>query len=280
MRKIRGLGKNLLVIRAVYIKEMKIWLRYPSWIFTFMALPYMISGLFFGIGYSISGPNAIKNFQRNTGIDDPFLYYLLGSLIFMMASLISEDIGSSIRQEQLNGTFELHYLSPSNKALLWSSYIFPHGTISLLMMLASALPPLIYKFGFESIFSIIAGLFILFIGIIPLFGIGLIIASLTVKFKEPWAVVNVIRLLITVCSGFYYPLTILPYWLQVISNIIPTSHVIILLREILLLNRRYVFSDPRMGLLLFLSLIYFALGYVFFVRWEKNARKSGELSKY
>lgn len=280
MKRIKEISKSLLIVRAIYIKEMKIWLRYPSWIFTFIALPYMISGLFYGIGYSIAGPNSVKNFTSNTGVSNPFLYYLLGSLVFMMTTLISEDIGSSIRQEQLNGTFELHYLSPSNKALIWSSYIFPHGTISLLMMLASALPPLIYRFGYQSLFSMLIGLLILFIGIIPVFGIGLIMASLTVKFKEPWAIINVIRTIITVCSGFYYPLTILPYWLQFISQFIPTSHVTTLLREVLLFNRRLIFSDIRLALLLFLSLLYFVLGYGFFVRWERNARKSGELSKY
>lgn len=280
MKRKSQINKSLLIIRAIYVKEMKIWLRYPSWIFTFIALPYMISGLFYGIGYSIAGPSATKNFASNTGIDDPFLYYLLGSLVFMMTTLICEDIGSSIRMEQMRGTFELHYLSPSNKALIWSSYILPHGTISLLTMFISALPPLIYRFGFQSIISLIIGLLILFIGIIPVFGIGLIMAALTVKYKEPWAVINVVRTIITVCSGFYYPLTILPYWLQLVSQFIPTSHITMLLREVLLANRRLIFSDYRFTLLLFLSLIYFVLGYGFFVRWERNARRSGELSKY
>lgn len=276
----RRLNRGLLVVYAVYTKEMKLWLRYPSWIFTFMALPYMISGLFYGIGYAIAGPGAVQNFAEKTGSSNPLLYYLLGSIIFMTATIVMDNMGASIRQEQLNGTFELHYLSPANKVLLWSSYVLPQGTIMLMTMIGSAIPPLVYASGGVQPVALIAGAALLFLGILPMFGIGLVVASLTVRYKEPWAITNMLRAVISVCSGFFYPLAVLPHWLRLVSQVIPTSYVVALLREALLFNRRIFLSDPRLMVLGIFSLLYPVLGLSFYARWEKNARKTGEISKY
>jgi len=277
---LRALRNNLLVVYAVYVKEMKIWLRYPSWIFVFITLPYTLTGLFYGVGYAIAGGKAFDNFAQNTGVRDPLLYYLLGSMILLVAMIIMEDMGASIRSEQMRGTFELHYLSPANKLLLWTSYVLPHGTISFIVMAITLTPPLLWEAKSLDILSALWTIALLFIGMLPLYGIGLITASLTIRFKEPWSIVNIVKAFISVCSGFLYPLTILPEWLQVVSKTIPTSYLIDLLRDVLLFNKKIMLEDFRLSALILTSLFYLALGFGVYLRWENYARKTGDLSKY
>jgi len=277
---LKALRNNLLVIYAVYIKEMKIWLRYPSWIFVFITLPYTLTGLFYGVGYAIAGNRAFDNFVKNTGARNPVLYYLLGSTVLLLSVIIIEDMGASIRSEQLRGTFELHYLSPANKLLLWSSYVLPHGTVSFIVIAATLAPPLIWETRTLDIVSVLWTIVLLFIGMLPLYGIGLITASLTIRFKEPWAIINIIKAFISVCSGFLYPLTVLPHWLQLVSKTIPTSYLAVLLRDILIFDRKLLLEDIRLTALVITSLLYLALGFGIYLRWENYARKTGDLSKY
>ena len=269
----------LLGVYAVYVKEMKLWLRYPTWILTFIAMPYMVTGLFSGIGYVIGGANAIKNFMENTGTSEFFLFSLVGSSLFMISTIIMEDVGSSIRSEQLRGTFELHYLTPMSTALIWTAHILPHGTISLITIAGTLIPALVFSENL-SLLGIVETFFILILALIPLFGISLVIAALTVRFKEPWAVVQVIRAFISVASGFFYPIYVLPRWLQLFSLILPTTQAVELIRSILVYTRHLTLTDYRFSLLLILSLIYFIIGFRVFGRWEDYARKKGELSKY
>lgn len=268
-----------LAVYAIYVKEMKLWLRYPTWILTFIALPYMITGLFSGVGYVIGGANAVQNFMENTGTSNFFLFSLIGSSLFLISTIIMEDVGNSIRSEQLRGTLELHYLTPTSKALIWTAHILPHGTISLITIAGTLIPALALTEG-VNLASIVETFFILAVALVPLFGISLIIAALTVRFKEPWAVVQVIRALISVASGFFYPIYILPEWLQMLSLALPTAHAVELIRAVLIYSKEFVLLDYRFGLLLALSLAYFVAGLRIFSRWEDHARKTGDLSKY
>ena len=274
-----SLHKNLLVIYAVYVKEMKIWLRYPTWILVIIALPYMLSGFFYVIGMALGGPVATRNFAEKTGTPNALLYYVVGSAMFLIAALVIDSIGRSIRQEQYRGTFEIHYSMPISRVVLWSSHILPQGTVMFVTLGISLIPALMLS-GLPNPISAFIGVLILTISMIPLFGIGLIVAALTVRFKEPWAVTNILKAVISVVSGFYYPLYVLPAWLRVLAGYLPTTHAITLIRDLLIFNREFLASDPRVIALVVLSSIYFLTGLSVFKRWESRARKTGELSKY
>jgi len=280
VRNLKNLKSALLVAIGVYVKEMKIWFRYSSWIFTFIALPYMISGLFNGIGYAIAGDKAVENFAKNTGISNPFLFYTLGTALLLASEIIISDFGNSIRSEQLNGTFELHYLSPTPTYVIWMFHLFPHSTIMFIVLLATTIPVLVVSSVIVSLPDLLIALFIFIVGMIPLIGIAFILASLVVRFKEPWAIVNLINNLISLLSGFLYPLTIFPEWVRLVANLVPTSYVVDVLREVFLFNRHLALNDIRFFIFFLLVALYPSFGLTLYKRWENEARRKGELSKY
>jgi len=280
MKRIKGIKAMLQVVYAVFIREMTIWLRYPSWILTFIALPYLFSGLFYGIGVAMGGQDAISNFKEKIGVENVFLYYVIGTSIFLASNILLSDVSGTIRSEQLRGTFELQYLSPANKVLLWGSVVIPHGIISSLVLVSTTLPIIIISASKISIFNIITAVFFLLIGLIPLFGIAFTLAALTVKYKEPWAIANILNSLFSAFSGFTYPIWILPKWLQIISYLIPLTHVNTITRALLLFNQGLFSYKIEIILLAFYSIIYPLFGISLFKRWEIDAKKKGELSKY
>ena len=277
MRRLRKLAR---VAVGVYVKEMRIWFRYPSWLLTFAALPYMVSGLFNGVGYSIAGPKAFENFAKNTGVSNPFLFYTLGTALLIASQLILQDTASSIRSEQLMGTFELHYLTPTPTYIIWLLHIFPHFTVTMMVLLAATLPILAYSGAIISPLDLLYASIVLLLGMLPLLGISLVLASLVVRYKEPWALINVVQSIISLLSGYFYPLTVFPEWVRILAQVVPTSHVVEILREVFLFNRGIALSDSRILLLLTLLLVYPIVGLMFYMRWERIARRRGELSKY
>jgi len=271
---------NLLVIKAVFMREILYWVRYPLWFLTLISFPYLISGLFYSIGYALSGENAIKYFNQRAGTPNVFLYQLIGSAIFMISILIIEDVGQSIRAEQFRGTLEYNYLTAANKIVLWGSVVIPHGLISLTTLAGSIIPMLFMEIKPVDPLDLVLGVLVLFIGLMPLFGIGFVVAALTMRFKEPWAVTNIIKAFISAFSGFNYPITILPLWLQYVSNALPTTVVTDIIREALLFNKRLYTMSYQIELLALMGLVYFAVAITVYKRWEEEARRRGELSKY
>ena len=280
MRDLKKKNKQLLLIKGIFIKEIKIMSRYiGNWIMI-ITLPYMLAGIFLGVGYAVGGKNASINFYKNTGISDPALYSILGGAIMIATMIILENTGGYIREEQLIGTFELHYLTPNSTLQIWFFHILPIATIMIGIFSITITPILLFKGNLLSFSEWLIAATVIFLSLMPLAGIGLVIAALTVRFKEVWAIVNVINSGITLLSGFYYPLEIFPEMVQTIALLVPSSTAVKILRTII--QHRYTSLNfgPQIILFLVLSMIYLSSGYITYKRWENAARKNGELSKY
>lgn len=275
-----GISGIARVAAGVYVKEMKIWLRYPTWILAFVSLPYMISGLFSGVGYSIAGPRALENFRGNTGVDNPFLFYTLGAALLLATEVMLQDVAFSIRSEQLRGTFELHYLSPAPTWLIWITYLFPHSTIMVAVLLATTLPPLVLSGAVSTPQDIAYACIVLTLGMLPLLGIALTLAALVTRYKEPGAVVGLVQSVVVLLSGYFYPLTVFPAWVSLLSQALPTTHVVSILRSLFLAGGEVRLLDRRLATLVALAAIYPLIGLYSYRRWELEARRRGDLSKY
>jgi ABC-2 type transport system permease protein len=81
-------------------------------------------------------------------------------------------------------------------------------------------------------------------------------------------------------TGTYYPVTILPYWVQFLSGVLPQTYVINNMRQIILANQTLVSLYGSIFILLALAVVYPTIGYVVFKKLEKDASVTGELSKY
>lgn len=265
---------------GVIIKEMKIMSRYIGTLVLVVSLPYMLSGFFIGVGYTVGGEAAARNFYMNTGVESPLLYLTLGGTLMMASMFLIENTSGIIREEQLIGTFELHYLTPNNAILLW---LF-HALASSLLFLG------VFTVNASLVIAVAGSLLnpsewllvsvVVLLGMLPLAGLGLMVAALTVRFKEVWAVANIVSSFIAMLSGFYYPLEVFPRAVQLIAQVVPTSHASELLKNIVSRMPGQPPLAERLTLMTALALGYLALGKVFYSGWEDEARRKGELSKY
>jgi ABC-2 type transport system permease protein len=105
--------------------------------------------------------------------------------------------------------------------------------------------------------------------------IGLMMSGLIMRVGQSaetfaWAAVFILLPL----SGVYYPITVLPHWLQAIAHVVPTSYVFEGMRMIL---RDHAVRWDMLGLAAALSVAYLFVGFQVFLWFFRSSRRHGSL---
>jgi len=266
------------VIATAY-KELKISLRYSTWVLTMFAAPYVLSILMQTIGGYAGGSESYGKFSAYTGTENIFVYLVLGSLLWMMAAVIMWDVGLLLNNERWRGTLEQNAMAPvpfvslavgfTIADILFTSPVFIIGVASGLLVGGA--------FSLSSFFQI-SLLFI--IGLLPLYGMGLLFGALSFRSRRSYSVVNMLNTTLAILSGSLYPIAVLPAWLQSISNLIPLTHATVLVRTFSLLPQFFLSESWRLLVLIFMMIIYPLIGIFVFNMADKQARRKGDFAKY
>ncbi len=105
--------------------------------------------------------------------------------------------------------------------------------------------------------------------------IGLMMSGLIMRVGQSaetfaWAAVFILLPL----SGVYYPITVLPHWMQAISHVIPTSYVFEGMRAIL---RDHTVQWHLLAVAAGLSVVYLVIGFQVFLWFFRSSRRHGSL---
>ena len=115
---------------------------------------------------------------------------------------------------------------------------------------------------------------------IPSFvALGLFAAALVFVTKRGNPVAWAIRAISVLLGGVLYPVTVLPGWLQPVSEAIPLTHAVDLARDSLLLGEGLTEVWPQVLALLGLTVIYLPLGLLLCAIALRMARTEGSLSR-
>ncbi len=279
MKTVSGLRAIIVALKAIFWKGIKHYIRYPGGFLLYLVMPFLFTFMIFGMGQFAGGSNAASNFAARTGTTNIIVYEILGSAVWMISWVVVEDVGVALRDEQMKGTLEQNFLAPVNRItllvglsltdiIITTSIFFIVAGVTIAVVLPSAFLNLLEAF------------LALLIGLVPLFGIGFLFAGFVVKFKEPYVFVQIVNLLFATLTGTYYPVTLLPYWVQFLSGALPQTYVIDAMRRIVLANQTLVSLYGSVFILLALALAYPTVGYAVFRQLEKRASVTGEFSKY
>ena len=279
MRKITGIRSIIEVLSAICMKTLRYYVRYPGGFLLYLVMPFLFTLLIFGMGGFVGGSEATTYFTARTGTSNVLIYEILGSSVWMTSWVVVEDVGVSLRNEQMTGTLEQNFLAPVNRFtfLLGLSLADIIITAGIFFIVVGSTIWIMMPTGF---LGLLQAYLVLLLGLIPLFGIGFLFAGFVVRFKEPYTFVQIVNLLFAVLTGTYYPVTVLPYWAQFVSRILPQTYVISDMRLIILANERLVNLYGGIFVLLALALAYPIVGYAVFKHLEKRASITGDFSKY
>ena len=114
-------------------------------------------------------------------------------------------------------------------------------------------------------------LIFLTVGVVAFRGLGLIIASVVNSMAESQVIIQLLYLPMLLLSGATFPLSILPNWLQVVAQFIPSTHLYLGMQGILMRNETlWQNINPTLALLVTAAVAIFISMKMF--RWEKEEK--------
>jgi ABC-2 type transport system permease protein len=276
-----GLGADLRSLWAVVRKEWLIFVRYPSWIIALFIWP-----IIFPLGYiltarALSGVNGIglAQFQINTGLSDYVGYIAIGTTIWMWQNVVLWNVGFSLRNEQLRGTLESNWLSPTWRFAYLLGNSFPQLLSMLIFLTISALE-YVFLFGVHFQGSLWLALLVILTAIPSIYGLGFAFASLVITAKEANAFVFLVRGIVMIFCGITFPVSLLPTWMQFLTYWLPQTYIIRAMRSATLSNAGLGAISHDLGMLLVFGLFWLTVGYVAFNWMERRARQTGAIGQY
>jgi ABC-2 type transport system permease protein len=276
-----GAGADMRSLWAVVRKEWLIFVRYPSWIIALFIWP-----IIFPLGYvltarALSGVNGIglAQFQANTGLADYVGYIAIGTTIWMWQNVVLWNVGFSLRNEQLRGTLESNWLSPTWRFAYLLGSSFPQLFSMLIFLTISALE-YVFLFGVHFQGSLWLALLVILAAIPSIYGLGFAFASLVITAKEANAFVFLVRGIVMIFCGITFPVSLLPSWMQALTNWLPQTYIIRAMRSATLSNAGLGAISHDLGMLLVFGLAWLVIGYVAFNWMERRARQTGAIGQY
>ena len=203
---------------ALYAKEAKYELiknlRIPVYSISTIAFPVMFYVLF-GIVLPHNNPAN----QRETAI-----YALTSMGCFGVIAAALFGFGVSLAIERGQGWMQVKRASPMPIAAYFFAKLFSAMVFSTIIMLV--LLVLGYSFGGVALPALTAAKLvgILVLGAIPFCAMGLAIGYLAKPNSAP-AIVNLIYLPMSFCSGLWIPLFMLPHGLRTVAKVLPPYHL-------------------------------------------------------
>lgn len=211
---------------------------------------------------------------------DYFSFVLIGIAFSNYLSMGLNTFSGSIRNEQMMGTLEAMLVTPTKlstiilSSSLWS-FIFTSIRVLIYMLLG------VFLFGIDiSSANILASFIILFLTIISFSSLGIIAASFIIVIKRGDPITWLFNAISQVFGGVYYPITILPKWLQTFSYLLPITYSLRGMRLALLQGQAFEALVMDIFALVIFSLVLLPISIILFRYAVKISKKDGTLAHY
>lgn len=276
-----GVKAELRSFWAVVRREWLLFVRYPSWILAVFIWPVIFPLQYILTARALAGPDGsgLATFQQMTGIQDYIGFIVAGTTVWMWQNIVLWEVGGKLRNEQLRGTLESNWLTPS-----WRFSILLGGSLvqmaQMLFFIAVTALEFSLFFGIRFNGSLAMVLLVLLASIPAIYGIGIAFASLVINMKEANSIVYLVRGLVMIFCGITFPVAVLPPVMQKVAYWLPQTHSIQAFRLAALANADLSRLAPDLLALLGFGVVWLALGYVLFQWMERRARQTGAIGQY
>ena len=213
-------------------------------------------------------------------ISEFILYLTIGTAIWTFVSVVFDNVTETVTMERWEGTIEYTFMAPVSRLThLFGACLFAllHGFILTAVQLLVVGAFFHLDMGHANWGAAIV---ILAFSSISLIGLGTISAILPMLFTERGAqMAYIIRAIMLLVSGVYYPITVLPGWLQAVSKITPTTYTLEGLRASIQNGQSLGQLGNDLWPLLICGVISVPLGLYIFNIAERYAKRTGKLKR-
>jgi ABC-2 type transport system permease protein len=259
------IGLSGVVERNLYLVKRYIWWDVA---FMFWTIANTLTIVFIARGVDVS---AAKQNELATA-------FLIGGVIWAYLGIIFEIVTETVAWERWEGTIEYTFMAPVSRPV----HLFGMGLFAVLYGIVRAVILFIAVVAFIGIdvpnANYPGALAILGIASISFIGIGMMTAVLPLISPEKGTQLGfVAQGLMLVVSGVYYPVSVLPDWMQWISKISPATYALRAIRDEILNGAPISWDD--VWPLLVIGAVSIPLGLYVFRTGERYAKQHGKLKR-
>jgi ABC-2 type transport system permease protein len=215
-------------------------------------------------------------------IDSLTLYLIIGTSVWSYLSVTFEGVTDVINIERWEGTIEHTFMAPISRfthmiGSCW--YAVVHGmlfTFLQLILVAS-----FFRLNLSHA-NYLTAVFMLLLGSVSFIGFGIGASVLPLLYTERGSQMSyIVRAILLLISGVYYPIDVLPGWMQPLARVSPATYVLNGLRDALLNNKPIWSSEIWASTwpLVISGLISVPLGLWIFGIAERYAKRTGRLKR-
>ncbi|MEM2915124.1 MAG: ABC transporter permease [Candidatus Bathyarchaeia archaeon] len=230
---------------ALTNRELKKWYKEPVLLFLSIIQPIIWMGLFgktmnlgalFTRNPSIPPHVAEQIMKQTFGTSNYFSFMAVGmvSFVVLFTTMFS---GMSIVWDRRLGFLDKVLSTPVSRGVIIFSKVLSatlrsivQVTIVLLIALLLGFQPS-QKFNLLNVLGVLVVIFLICVGLSSLF---LFIAIKSTRWETPMAVANLINLPLMFASNAFFPISMMPKWLQTIATVNPLTYTTDAVRQLLL----------------------------------------------
>jgi ABC-2 type transport system permease protein len=261
------IGLGGVVERNVYLTRRYIW-----WDVAFMVwtIANTLTIVFIAKGFEATG-GSIDVERATTTL-------LIGAVVWAYLGIIFEFLTETVAWERWEGTIEYTFMAPLARAM----HLGGSGVFAVLYGLVRAAILFVVVALFFGLTmpdaNFVSAFVLLIIASVSFFGIGMMTAVLPLISPEKGAQLGFVgQGMLLVVSGVYYPVSVLPTWMEWLSTISPATYALRGIRASILDGAGIAWAD--VWPLLVIGVFSIPLGLWIFSIGERYAKKHGKLKR-
>jgi ABC-2 type transport system permease protein len=212
--------------------------------------------------------------------DRVLVYLLTGSLIWRYLSELFWETSNVITWERWEGTIEYTFMAPISRVTHlagMSAFAMLYAGVRLVAL--TGICVLMFDIDLSQA-NILGAVATLAIATVSLVGLGLVGASLPLMYPEKGSqMTGVVEAVLLMVSGIYYPVDVLPGWLQFFSQFSPITYALQGMRAALLDGANFVELWPNILPLLISGVLLIPFGLWVFGLTETHCKRTGKLKR-
>ncbi len=200
------------------------WFKNNKWFMvSYFIWPYLMVLILLGLG-SIMG--SVDIYAERMKVANPAFFLFSASAIALMSVAIVDATAGFALHNRWIGTLNYIVLSPIRLSKLFVAAGLPESLLSAVFSVMAVAPAAIYFEGLVGGLKLLLVLLVMIAGMLPLVGLAVLAGSLLLILKEESNIISSLNPLILLLSGVFYPITVLPEFMQFMSTFMPTKYVV------------------------------------------------------
>lgn len=218
--------------------------------------------------------------EGRLGGNDYFSFVLIGIAFYNYLGTALNSFSGSLRQAQLTGTLEPVLVTPVGvPTMLFGSSLYSFLYTSLTVVAYLAVAVLFFDLDLSRA-NLAAALLALILTVIAFSGLGILSASFTLRWKRGDPLAFFLGTASALLGGVYFPVEVIPGWLQKVAACIPLTYALSAMRGALLDGAATSALVPDLLILALFATALVPLSVLAFKRALRAARRDGTLGQY